>query len=58
MVLGNLRNVVDLMATRLKSMPKAREMTTKASEPDKVEAYIGNLKHPLVQVVKDLRKII
>jgi len=46
------------MATRLKSMPKAREMTTKASEPDKVEAYIGNLKHPLVQVVKDLRKII
>ncbi|HXA00092.1 MAG TPA: DUF1801 domain-containing protein [Candidatus Dormibacteraeota bacterium] len=37
---------------------KARELETKASEPEKVDAYVAKLKHPLTQVVKDLRKII
>jgi hypothetical protein len=32
--------------------------TTKASEPDKVDAYIKRLKHPLKDVVVSLRKII
>ncbi len=39
-------------------MPKKAEPTTKASEPDKVDAYMGKLKHPLADVVVDLRKII
>jgi hypothetical protein len=32
--------------------------TTKPSEPDKVDAYIKRLKHPLKDVVVSLRKII
>jgi hypothetical protein len=32
--------------------------STKPSEPDKVEGYIQKLKHPLVEVVKALRRII
>jgi len=32
--------------------------STKPSEPDKVDAYIKKLKHPLVAVVKALRRII
>lgn len=39
-------------------MPKTAEMTTKASEPEKVDAYMGKLKHPLAKVVADLRRII
>jgi hypothetical protein len=39
-------------------MPKIVEMTTKASEPEKVDAYMGRLKHPLSEVVQDLRQII
>lgn len=39
-------------------MPKIKEMTMKASEPEKVDAYMGKLKHPLVKVVEDLRRII
>jgi hypothetical protein len=39
-------------------MSKTAEMTTKVSEPKKVDAYIGKLKHPLAKVVQDLRKII
>jgi hypothetical protein len=39
-------------------MPKISEMTTKASEPDKVDAYMGRLKHPLANVVESLRQII
>lgn len=35
-----------------------RNLETKASEPDKVAAYIAGMKHPLRQVVKDLRRII
>jgi hypothetical protein len=34
------------------------EMTTKASEPEKVHEYMGRLKHPLAKVVEDLRQII
>jgi hypothetical protein len=32
--------------------------TTKPSEPDKVDAYINRLKHPLKDVIVSLRKII
>jgi hypothetical protein len=39
-------------------MPKVAEITTKASEPDNVDAYMGKLKHPLAKVVADLRRII
>ena len=37
---------------------KARENLTKRSEPDKVDAYMKNLKHPLAGVAKALREII
>ena len=39
-------------------MPKTTEMTSKESEPEKVDAYMSKLKHPLTKVVADLRKII
>jgi len=39
-------------------MPKITEMITKASELEKVDAYMGRLKHPLAMVVEDLRQII
>jgi len=39
-------------------MAKASEFGTKASEPQKVDAYVTSLKHPLAQVVKNLRRII
>jgi len=38
-------------------MPKITEMTTKVSEPEMVDAYMGKLKHPLAKVVQDLRQI-
>ncbi|MBV9622500.1 MAG: DUF1801 domain-containing protein [Acidobacteria bacterium] len=37
---------------------KVREGLTKASESDKVDAYMNNLKHPLAEVAKALREII
>jgi hypothetical protein len=40
------------------NMPKIIEMNTKASEPEKVDAYMSRLKHPLAKVVGDLRQII
>ena len=43
---------------RLRNMAKAAEMTTKASQPEKVDAYMSTLKHPLANVVADLRRII
>ncbi len=43
---------------RLRNMPKITKMTTKASEPAKVDAYMRRLKHPLAKVVEDLRQII
>jgi hypothetical protein len=39
-------------------MKKKQELLTKASEPDKVDAYMQKLKHPLAEVVAALRKII
>ncbi len=39
-------------------MPETKEMTTAPSEPDKVDAYMARLKHPLAKVVADLRGII
>jgi len=39
-------------------MPRTVEMTTQASEPAEVDAYMARLKHPLAQVVANLRKII
>jgi len=39
-------------------MTKLRELVTKASEPQKVDAYVARLKHPLTQVLKNLRRII
>ena len=39
-------------------MAKARELVTKASESEKVDAYVASLKHPLTQVVKNLRRTI
>jgi len=39
-------------------MAKVKEMTSKGSEPAKVDAYMGKLKHPLAKVVADLRQII
>jgi len=39
-------------------MAKASGLLSKASEPQKVDAYVDSLKHPLTQVVKNLRRII
>ncbi len=37
---------------------KKEESRVKLSEPEKVDMYIKNCKHPLIQVIKTLRKII
>ena len=39
-------------------MAKVRELVTKASESEKVDAYVASLKHPLAQVVKNLLRVI
>jgi len=39
-------------------MKPKQNMSTKASEPDKVDAYMKKLKHPLKNVVAELRKTI
>src|SRR5215469_4823010 len=39
-------------------MKKKGQLLTKPSEPDKVDAYMQKLKHPLAEVVAALRKII
>jgi hypothetical protein len=39
-------------------MPKTKDPMTKPSESEKVDAYMAKLKHPLANVVADLRKII
>src|SRR5215475_14188754 len=41
-----------------KAATKKAELETKASEPEKVDAYIAKMKHALTPVVKELRKII
>jgi hypothetical protein len=39
-------------------MKEKQALLTKPSEPDKVDAYMKKLKHPLAEVVAALRKII
>lgn len=39
-------------------MPKNQSLPTKPSEPEQVDAYMRELKHPLKRVVEDLRAII
>ena len=39
-------------------MKQKTETSTKPSEPEKVDAYLKKLKHPLKEVVEALRKII
>ncbi len=39
-------------------MKAKKDDTVKLSEPDKVDAYMQNVKHPLVKVIEALRKII
>ena len=39
-------------------MPRIIELNTKASDLEKVDAYMSRLKHPLAKVVEDLRQII
>lgn len=39
-------------------MKKKRELLTKPSEPDKVDAYMQKFKHPLKDVVAELRRTI
>jgi len=39
-------------------MTKKQQLLTKPSEPDKVDAYMQTLKHPLAEVVAALRRII
>jgi len=35
-----------------------QQLTTKPSEPEKVDAYIQNMQHPLKNVVEALRQVI
>ena len=44
--------------SRAKSQTQGTPTTTKPSEPDQVDAYMSNLKHPLAPVAKVLREII
>ena len=39
-------------------MPKKQSFSTKKSEPEKVDAYVRAMKHPLKDVVEELRAII
>jgi hypothetical protein len=39
-------------------MTTKESLTTKRSEPEKVDAYVKALKHPLAEVVEALRRII
>ncbi len=39
-------------------MKEKQNTSTKPSEPDKVDAYMQKLKHPLAEVVEALRRII
>jgi hypothetical protein len=39
-------------------MKEKKDDTIKLSEPDKVDAYMKGVKHPLVKVIEALRKII
>ena len=46
------------MSVKKEAPMKAKENLTKPSEPDKVDAYMKKLKHPLAGVAKALREII
>jgi hypothetical protein len=39
-------------------MPKKQSVSTKESEPEQVDAYVRALKHPLKNVIEELRAII
>jgi hypothetical protein len=47
-----------MKAKHVKSKTKEKDALTKPSEPEKVDAYMTKLKHPLADVVAALRKII
>ncbi len=40
------------------AVPAKKHALTKSSEPEKVDAYMAKLKHPLAEVVAELRKVI
>ena len=39
-------------------MPKRKDLSTKESEPERVDAYLRTLKHPLKSVAEELRAVI
>lgn len=47
-----------MKAKQAQKAKKTKNASTKPSEPEKVDAYITKLKHPLADVVTALRKII
>ena len=47
-----------MKAKRAKENNTKTEALTKASEPEKVDAYMAKLKHPMADIVTALRKII
>ena len=49
---------VDANKSTMKTVRTNESTTTKPSEPDKVDAFMKNIKHPLVKVVQALRQII
>ncbi len=53
-----MRAVKAKKSTTAKTSKADRGTLTKASEPDKVNAYMQRLKHPLADVVEALRQII
>ena len=52
------RGLVDVRGTGGHRMKTKESSTTKTSEPEKVDAYMKVLKHPLADVVEALRQII
>jgi hypothetical protein len=55
-VVGNTLQLSNL--SEATCMKEKQDTSIKPSEPDKVDAYIRKLRHPLVEVVKALRQII
>src|ERR1700742_3164412 len=47
-----------LKLSEVAAMTAKNGKSTKASEPDKVDAYMKKLKHPLTKIVATLRQII
>jgi hypothetical protein len=46
------------IVTKVEEDAKITEMTSKVSESEKVDAYMGRLKHPLAKLAEDLGRII